>query len=92
VKNLQSKTREFAALLRAEFASEIERDPRGFKRSVLGFLKAALPPGPGRPRTEPVTHATEMRAHGKPWQQIYAQCIPASLTDDSRQVAERRLR
>ncbi|MBZ5641486.1 MAG: hypothetical protein LAO19_01890 [Acidobacteriia bacterium] len=93
MKDLQATTQEFAALLRIEFASEIEQDGHGFKRRVLRFLKAELPPGPGRPRTEAVTHATEMLAQGKTWRQIYAECLPRSIGGhDSRQLTQYRLR
>jgi hypothetical protein len=93
MRDLRATTQEFAALLRIEFAPEIEQDAHGFKRRVLGFLKAELPPRPGRPRTEAVTHATEMLAQGKTWRQIYAECLPRNiLGHDSRQLTQYRLR
>jgi hypothetical protein len=92
VRDLYATTQEFAALLRLEFASEIDQDARGFKRRVLGFLKSELPPRPGRPRTEAVTHATEMLAQGKTWQKIYAACLSPIAAPDSRQVQQSRLR
>lgn len=92
MRDLHSTIQEFAARLRSEFAFEIERDARGFKFRVLRFLKAALPLRPGRPRNQDVTDAAEMHAQGKQWQQIYARCIPASVTGDSRQIVESRLR
>ncbi len=91
--NLERIVRDFAERIRSNFSEEIEQDARGFKRRVLGFLKAELPPGPGRPRTEAVTHATGMLAQGKTWQQIYAECLRRIIGgSDSRQLAEYRLR
>lgn len=92
VRDLRTAVQEFGGLLRREFATEIERDARGFKRDAVCLLRAALSPGPGRPRSKAVTLAIQLRAQGKPWQAIYAQCIPASLVDDARQVAQSRLR
>jgi hypothetical protein len=83
---------EFGGLLRREFATEIERDARGFKRDAVCLLRTALSGAPGRPRSEAVTLAIELRAQGKPWQVIYSQCIPSSLVDEARQVAQSRLR
>lgn len=92
MRDLRATTREFAARLRAEFASEIEQDARGFKRRVLGFLKGELPPGPGRPCEEIVTCAARMRTEGRNWQEIYAVCLPHVAEPDSRHLAQSRLR
>jgi hypothetical protein len=92
VRDLGALVQEFGDLLRREFAANIERDARGFKRDALCLLRAALSPGPGRPRSEAVTLAIELRAQGKPWQAIYSQCIPSALVDDARQLAQSRLR
>jgi hypothetical protein len=83
---------EFTAWLIGEFASEIERDPRGFKRQVISAIRTELPPWPGRPAAEIVTRAARMRARGKSWQRIYTECIPTCLIGDSRQLAQSRLR
>jgi hypothetical protein len=85
-------TQQFAALLRIEFASEIEKDPRRFKRLVLGLLKAELPPRPGRPPSEAVTRAIEMLEQGKSWRKIYSKCLPPTSSQDSRQLSQYRLR
>jgi hypothetical protein len=92
--SLAGTIQNFAARLRSEFRAEIDRDAPGFKRDAVRLLGAALSsgPGPGRPRSEAVTLAIELRAQGKPWQAIYAQCIPSSVVDDSRQIAQSRLR
>jgi len=92
--DLERTIQNFAARLRSEFRAEIDRDAPGFKRDAVRLLGAALSsgPGPGRPCIEAVTRAIELRAQGKPWQAIYAQCLPASLAGDSRQIAQYRLR
>jgi hypothetical protein len=84
--------RKFVEELRTHFRSEIEHDPRLFKGKVLRMLKASLPPGPGRPRAELVSLAAKMRAQGKSWCAIYAECVSTTLAGDSRQVAQSRLR
>ncbi len=90
--DLRSSVREFAARLRLDFASEIERDPRGFKRRTVSLLRFYLPPGPGRPCDEAVTRAIEMRAAGKSWPEVYTACVPHSLAPESQPDAKSRLR
>ena len=91
--DLRATVRKFAARLREQFESEIERDTRGFKCRVVTLLKESLPPGPGRPCTEIVTRATSMRAQGRSWQEIYAGCLlHVEGGSDSRQIAQSRLR
>jgi hypothetical protein len=90
--DLRTMMREFAARLLAEFALEIERDPRGFKERALRLLRQNLPPRPGRPCDGQITRAAMMRAQGKDWREIYAACLPNTLLPESRQVAQSRLR
>ena len=90
--NLERTVQDFAVKLCSQFGSEIERDASGFKRQVVSLLGAALPPGPGRPRSEAITRAIDLLAQGKSWQQIYAACLPQNLVGDSRQLAQSRLR
>jgi hypothetical protein len=71
--------RKFVEQLRTHFRSEIEHDPGVFKGEVLRMLKASLPPGPGRPRAELVSLATKLRAQGKNWCAIYAECVAPTL-------------
>jgi hypothetical protein len=92
VSDLHATIQKFSRRLRHEFATEIERDARGFKDRAVRLLKASLPPRPGRPSTEAVTHATEMKALGKGWAEIYAACLPSNASPDSRQVQQSRLR
>jgi len=75
-RRVRSTIRQFVARLRVEFAPEIARDPRGFKRGVVHLLKVELPPYSGRPSHENVTRADEMRKAGKGWKEIYVVCLP----------------
>jgi hypothetical protein len=93
LKDLPTRVRVFAHCLRIDFASDIERNAGEFKRRVIRLFKAELHPKPGRPRTEHVTRASEMRRQGKTWQQVYAECLRHVIgTSDSRQLAQYRLR
>ena len=94
VSDLRATVRKFAARLRQRYASEIERDPRVFKRRVVFYLKRSLPPGPGRPCEEAVSKAVELRAQGKSWREIYPACLPgfAALDSTARQLNQSRLR
>jgi len=92
MKNVRAIVRKFARQLRCEFAGEIERNPNSFSKHVVRLLKAALPLKHGRPQSEAVSVATEMRVRGRNWRTIYAACISDSLAADSRQLAQLRLR
>ena len=94
IADLDSTTRKFAEGLRQKFAAEIARNPRAFKRSVIRILKHELPPKPGRPSDEGVTRATQMRAKGRTWPEIYPACIAdyTSLDNAWRQFEQLRLR
>jgi hypothetical protein len=90
--SLQQIVQDFAARLKHDFASEIERDPRGFKRRVIRTLNSELPPRPGRPCIAVVSRAVEMRARGQSWQQVYAVCLASDQERSFRQLAQSRLR
>jgi hypothetical protein len=90
--NLATTIENFARRLRREFSVEIQRNPRAFKYEAVRILKAALPPKPGRPCSEVVTRASQMRAHGKSWKEIYAACLLQIAAPDSRQAQQFRLR
>jgi hypothetical protein len=89
---LAEAVRRFASQLCAHFREEIEREPRAFKLRAIRLLKSALPPGPGRPCVAIVSQATEMRARGQSWQQIYAVCLGSCVEPHFRQLAQSRLR
>ncbi len=64
------------------------------KERVITWLRAALPPRPGRPRKATVTLAFTLRRKGAAWPEIYPRCIPGlhSLKWAERRRAIRRLR
>ena len=91
---LKDDIREFAARLKERYFDEIARDPRGFKRRAVHWMKRCLPPSPGRPCDRTITLALEMRRQGREWREIYPRCIERYETLDSasRQLAQLRLR
>lgn len=94
MKTLARTIDSFAESLRRDYAQRIARDARAFKQQVVGQLRRRLPPGPGHPPSAAVTRAVEMRAQGKPWLEIYRQCIRgfATLGQGHRELAMIRLR
>lgn len=92
--NLERRVRKFAACLKCDFAEAVACDPAAFKKQVVRLLRRELPPGPGRPLSEAVTRATEMRTQVQPWSSIYRQCIPGlgELGPGDRSLAMLRLR
>jgi hypothetical protein len=78
------------------------RFPRAFaeshatstKEAVIGWVREALPPHPGRPRKASITLACELKRQGVPWHDIYHQCIPqyAALKWGERRLEIARLR
>jgi hypothetical protein len=85
------------------FAQRLARRfPRAFanghgsatKEDVLHWIRAALPPHPGRPRKPSITLAWRLRRKGIPWPEIYPQCIEnlSSLKWQNRRQEIRRLR
>jgi hypothetical protein len=95
-KALERILHEVAARLRTEFAQQIaqDADARTFKKLCVRMLKQSLPPGPGRPSGDSITQATQLRAEGMAWKDIYPRCIPrhARLTPAERRQAEANLR
>jgi len=84
----------FTKSLRHDYAPEVARDARVFKRRVVELVRRGLPPGPGHPRDDVVTRAVELRAQHKSWCYVYRQCIPgfSHLSDEIQQLARIRLR
>jgi hypothetical protein len=64
------------------------------KEEVLRWLRAALPPHPGRRRKATITEALELNRKGVAWSDIYTQCIPGyqSLRWQERRKKIARLR
>ena len=65
MKNLESTVRNFADRLRRDFAPEITRDPRDFKKRVLRLIRHELPPRRGRPASPQIEAALGMLRQGK---------------------------
>ena len=64
------------------------------KEEIIHWIRAVLPPHPGRPRKPSITLACELRRKGHPWREIYPQCIPnlSARTWAERRLEIRRLR
>jgi hypothetical protein len=64
------------------------------KEEVIRWIRAAMPPHPGRPRKPSVTRACELKREGAAWRDIYRECIPryATLNWRERRLEIRRLR
>lgn len=92
--NLEKTIRAFALRLKRDFALELERDARAFKKRCVHLLKIELPPGPGRPCERSITLALTLRQQGKEWREIYVLCIEgySALSPESRRLAQEQLR
>jgi hypothetical protein len=64
------------------------------KKQVIVWMRATLPPHPGRPRKPSVTLAWRLRRKGVPWREIYPLCIEnlAAFEWRKRRQEIRRLR
>jgi hypothetical protein len=64
------------------------------KEAAIRWLRAAMPPHPGRPRKPTVTLAWRLRRKGVPWREIYPVCIENLAAFDWRRRRQeiRRLR
>jgi hypothetical protein len=64
------------------------------KEEVIRWIRAALPPHPGRPPKPSVTLACELKRKGVAWPDIYPQCIEnlSALKWAERRQEIRRLR
>ena len=93
-RNWAREAKRFAERITKLFASEIASDPRGFKKRVTAILKRNLPPFPGRPTEQSITHAARLKGGGTGWQEIYPVVIPdhAQLDPATRRQAESNLR
>jgi hypothetical protein len=71
VKSLETVTGDFVVCLKREFAAEISRHPREFKKQVLRFIRHGLPPQRGRPRDPKTEAALAMLQQGKTVRRFY---------------------
>jgi len=94
VKTLESTIRDFADQLRRDFASEITRDPRDFKKRVLRLIRRELPPRRGRPASPEIEAALAMLRQGKSVRDVLRVQIRGFDQMDSygRYLAEKALR
>ena len=92
--DLDRIVRRFAGRLSRDFADELARDARAFKKLVLSALRRRLPPYAGRPPELSVTLASDLRKRNVDWQAIYPQCIEGHPTMPAlvRRQAEYNLR
>jgi len=92
--SVESAAREFAAFLKNHFAIEIARDARGFKKSLLRWIRRELPPRRGRPNDPRLDAAAQMVAQGKSVRDVLRMQIADIDTLDSygRYLAEKGLR
>lgn len=86
--------REFALRLKNDFATEIARDARGFKKKVLHWVRQELPPRRGRPNDPRLDAAARMIAQGKTTRDVLIAQVPGfgRLDTYGRYLAEKGLR
>jgi hypothetical protein len=87
-------TRAFADRLLRQFADEIGRDPRAFKKRILRLIRRQLPPRRGRPRDPKTEAALELLRQGKTVRQILRLQVRGfdQLDTYGRYLAEKALR
>jgi hypothetical protein len=67
---LEALTHDFTRQIRIEFAQEITRDPKTFKKSLLRLIGRQLPPRRGRPNDPQIDAAMRMLDQGKSVKEI----------------------
>jgi hypothetical protein len=65
LERLEAVTSNFTEQISREFAPEISRDPKTFKKSILGLVRRHLPPRRGRPNDPRIDAAVRMFEQGK---------------------------
>jgi hypothetical protein len=70
VNRLEALTHDFTRQIRIEFAQEITRDPKTFKKSLLRLIGRQLPPRRGRPNDPQIDAAMRMLDQGKSVKEI----------------------
>ena len=94
MKDLDATVRAFALRLKHDFAPEITRDPRAFKKSVIRLVRRELPPKRGRPNDPRLDAAARMVQEGKLVKDVLRLQIPGLDKMDAygRYLAEKGLR
>jgi len=92
--DLRAVIHSFARQLLRDFAPDITRDARGFKKQVLRLVRQGLPPGRGRPRDPRFDTAVAMVNQGKSVKEVMRRQIPGfdQLDTYTRYLTEKGLR
>jgi hypothetical protein len=92
--DLDRVTQAFADRLRQDFAHDINRDPRDFKKQVLRLIRRRLPPQRGRPVNPKTQAALALLDQGKTVREILRLQIATfdQLDTYGRMLAEKGLR
>jgi hypothetical protein len=70
VKSLEVVARDFATSLKHDFAEDMLRRPRDFKKQILRLISRELPPRPGRPIDPKIEATLAMLEQGKTLRQV----------------------
>ena len=94
LKKLERFIHDFTARVRREFASEIARDPKAFKTSVLRLVRKQLPPRRGRPNDPRIDAAVQMLQQGNTVKEVLRTQVPGfdQLDTYGRYLADKGLR
>lgn len=94
MKDINRTLRSFTEALKREFAEDITRDPRGFKKQVVTLIRRELPPKRGRPNDPRLDEAAQMVEQGKLVRDVLRAQIPGFERMDTygRYLAEKGLR
>ena len=94
MKSLEAVARDFTAGLKRQFAEEITRRPRDFKKQVLWLIRRQLPPRRGRPNDPQIDAALAMLRQGKTVRQVLRVQVRGfnQLDTYGRYLAEKALR
>jgi hypothetical protein len=93
-KGLTRRARDFTDSLQRDYAHQIAKDPRAFKRSVVRLIRLGLPPGRGRPASPRIETAIEMLQQGKTVREVLQEQIEGFEQVDAygRYLMEKALR
>ena len=91
---LEPMIHDFLRQVRSEFASEIARDPKAFKTSVLRLVRKQLPPRRGRPNDPRIDAAVQMLQQGNTVKEVLRTQVPGfdQLDTYGRYLADKGLR
>ncbi len=94
LERLEAVTSNFTEQISREFAPEISRDPKTFKKSILRLVRRQLPPRRGRPNDPRIDAAVRMFEQGKRVKEILRLQIPGFEKVDTygRYLADKGLR